>query len=397
VPVPPGPDGPARLAPALAAALDGSGPAIAPIPTVTTSVSSDYVASMLAAARPDDPGLPLESDDIAVVLTTSGSTGRPRGVLLTAAQLTSMTAIVNGAGATPQWIAALPVTSMGGLNVLVRSMAVGREALALPSIGGASPFSPAAFHDAVDAASATSNDVRVALVPAQVSRLLSDEAGVRALRQCATVLVGGAAMRPSLRAIAQELGVALTSTYGATETAGGCVFDGIPLPGVTVSADGSPGQLSVFGPCVASGYRGDAETTRNRFLADGFRTPDIGMVADDGRVTVLGRADDIVVIRGVNVSPPAIERVIEDLPDVASAAVVTSDDDAGEPVVHAFVVTRETAPDIEGEILATVVRLLGAAAGPRRIHRVGQLPHLPNGKVDRRLLLAMIDTGEGTD
>ena len=98
VPVPPGAEGPARLLPALAVALDGSGPAVTPVPTVSTAVSNDYVMSVLTAVRPD---LPLESDEVAAVVATSGSTGSPRGVLLTAGQLTALTEAVNGADSSP--------------------------------------------------------------------------------------------------------------------------------------------------------------------------------------------------------------------------------------------------------------------------------------------------------
>ena len=110
--------------------------------------------------------------------------------------------------------------------------------MVVPSIGGAGPFTDLAFAAAVDAAAAASDDIRVALVPAQVSRLLSSDRGIGALQRCTSILVGGRATRPSLRAAATDLGITLTTTYGATETAGGCVFDGRPLPGVTVTADG---------------------------------------------------------------------------------------------------------------------------------------------------------------
>ena len=83
-PVPPGPFGLSALIGAVASALDGSGPAVAPVPTTSVTISSDYVAGILRALRPDDPDAPLESDEVAVVLATSGSTGAPRGVLLTA-------------------------------------------------------------------------------------------------------------------------------------------------------------------------------------------------------------------------------------------------------------------------------------------------------------------------
>jgi O-succinylbenzoic acid--CoA ligase len=396
VPVPPGAEGPARLLPALAAALDGSGPAVAPIPTVSASVSNDYVMSLLAAVRADDASHPLESDEVAVVLATSGSTGAPRGVLLTAAQLTAMTAAVHGPGASPQWIAALPVTSMGGFNVLVRSLAADREPVVVASIGGAGPFTEEAFEGAVDTAAARADDVRVALVPAQLARLLAGDRGIAALQRCAAVLVGGAATRPSLLAAARDLGIRLVTTYGATETAGGCVFDGIPLPGVRVTADGSPGLLTIAGPCVALGYRGEPELTRRVFTDVGYQTSDLGEIASDGTVTIVGRADDVVIIRGVNVSPLAIERVLADLPHVAAAAVVTSpgrDDDA---VLHAFLEVRDTAPWAQDLARVEVERRLGLPARPL-IHRVDRLPHLPNGKVDRRLLQEWAARPEGDD
>jgi O-succinylbenzoic acid--CoA ligase len=385
VPVPPGPEGPARLIEALAGALDGTGPAIAPVPTVSATVSNDYVMSILRAVRAADGDPPLESDEVAAVIATSGSTGSPRGVLLTADQLTSLSPWVNGAGNRPQWIAALPVTSMGGLNVLIRALAADRAPLSVSSVGGAGPFTSHQFEDVVDAASRVTDDVRVSLVPAQVARLLADDRGIAALLRCRTVLVGGAALRPSLRAGASALGIPLTTTYGATETAGGCVFDGVPLPGVAVSTEGAPGVLAINGPSVALGYRADPEATLRAFGPWGYRTSDLGEVDGDGRVRVMGRVDDVVVVNGVNVSPTAIERVLDDLPDIVTAAVVAVDDADSEPALHAFIEVREDAPGIEDLGREEIGRRLGGAARPV-VHRVARLPHLPNGKVDRRLL-----------
>ena len=283
---------------------------------------------------------------------------------------------------------------MGGLNVLVRALASGREPVVVPSIGGAGPFTDLAFAAAVDAAAAGSDDIRVALVPAQVSRLLSSDRGIGALQRCTSILVGGAATRPSLRAAATDLGITLTTTYGATETAGGCVFDGRPLPGVTVTADGTPGSLTIAGPTVALGYRGEPELTRARFGPGVFRTADLGEVGADGSVTVLGRDDDVVVIGGVNVSPLAVERVIADLPDIVAAAAVSALARSGEARLHAFIEVRDTASGAEDEARDEVVRRLGRAATPT-VHRVARLPHLPNGKVDRRLLQQW--AAEGTD
>lgn len=391
LPVPPGIAGVDAVLPALAAALAGSGPPVAPVPVASAAVSTAYVASVLAAVRPGDRSAPLEHDDVAVVLPTSGSTGDPRGVLLPARALTAMCAVANaapdGRPGTPLWIVALPVTSMGGLNVLVRALASGVAPLALPSLGGAEPFTPGAFAAAVDVARSRSSDVRVSLVPAQVARLLSDDAGVEALRGCIRILVGGGPLRPSLRSIAAGLGIDLTATYGSTETAGGCVFDGSPLPGVTVSVESGrePGRLVIEGPCLAVGYRGAPELTAEHFVEGRFRTSDLGSVSPAGTVTVLGRIDDVVVVKGVNVSPLAVERVIEDLPDVAAAAVVAPVID-GEPSIHAFIQVRDAAVGLAAVVEATVEERLGRAARPAHVWPIDRLPCLPNGKVDRQRL-----------
>lgn len=383
VPVPPGIEGPARLLPALADALAGTGAAIAPVPTVTSTVSNDYVMSVLAALRPDDT--PLESDDVAVVIATSGSTGSPRGVLHSTRTLTALTDAVHGAGARPQWVLALPVTSVGGINVLVRAIAADREPITLPTIGGAGPFSPRDFAAAVDSARQQHDDVRVSLVPPQVARLLSDEDGTRALRECSQILVGGAALRTSLREVASAIGITLVSTYGSTETSGGCIYDGVPLPGVEAHVDPETGTLVIQGPHVALGYRCAPDLTRQCFTPEGYRTPDIARVADDGRVTVIGRSDDVVIINGVNVSVTAVEHALADHPDIEAAAVVAVTAPEREPQLHAFVVVRDSAPRAMDDARESTSQRLGRPARPQ-MHQVDSLPHLPNGKVDRRLL-----------
>ncbi len=384
VPVPPGPEGPARLLPALADALAGDGPAIAPVPVVSATVSSDYVATALRAVQADG-GPPLESDDVAAVVATSGSTGDPRGVLLTADNLTALTPAVQ-AQARPQWIVALPVTSIGGINVLVRALAADLEPLVVPSIGGAGPFRPEEFTSIVDRARERSDDVRVSLVPAQLTRLLSDTAATEALQACHSVLVGGAGLRPSLRSVAENLGIDLTSTYGATETSGGCVYDGRPLDGVTITVDEPTGRLRLSGPSIAIGYRGDPAATAATFIDGAYLSSDVGTVSDDGTVTVIGRADDVVTVGGVNVSPGAAERVITDHPDVAAGAVVAAIDANGDARLHAFVEIRDDASGVADSVRAAVTEQLGRPARPV-VHRVQHLPHLPNGKVDRRALV----------
>ncbi len=386
-PVPPGPIGLSALIDPVASALDGSGPAVAPVPTTSVTVSSDYVAGIMRALRPDDPDVPLESDEVAVVLATSGSTGAPRGVLLTAKALGALTDSVNGTGRAPQWIAALPLSSMGGFNVLLRSLAAGRAPIPIESLGGAAPFTPLDFWQAVHTAAALSFDIRVSLVAAQVRRLLSDEAGIEALKGCSQVLVGAGPLPASLEVTAKSHGIHLTRTYGATETSGGCVYDGVPLPGVSLDTLPS-GEVVISGPMLALGYRLDRERTEARFTEPGYRTGDLGSI-DSGRLTLHGRIDDVVVVNGVNVALGAVEKVIDACPDVESAVALALPLGDDEIEIVAIVIADSAAAGIRQQINAAVQGALGRPAVPRRVAVVPDLPQLPNRKIDRALLRAL--------
>lgn len=378
VPVPPGPDGVLALVDPVRAALDGSGPAIAPIPVASATVSATYTGQLAEAIHPDDPANPLESDDIAVVLATSGSTGAPRGVLLTANAIASLAPQIT----TPvtRWIAALPLHSMGGFNVLVRALTSGHPPIGVASLGGATVFTASDFARARDGLG--DGDVRTSLVAAQLRRLLDDAEGVHALQSCTQILIGGGPLPAPLRRRAEELGIAITSTYGATETSGGCVYDGRPLAGVEVAIADS-GEVLLRGPMLAKGYRNDPRRTVDRFTVDGYRTGDAGRF-DDGVLVIDGRLDDIVIVNGVNVSLGAIERVAEQVTGVLACAAVAATSATAEPEISLAVVSP-TSGSLEA-IRAALREHLGREAVPRRVELVDALPHLPNGKLDRAAL-----------
>jgi O-succinylbenzoic acid--CoA ligase len=327
-----------------------------------------------AVLRADEP---LE-DGADLVVVTSGSTGSGRGVLLSAAAVrASGTATLDRLGGPGSWLLALPVSAIAGLQVLCRSELAGREPVVL-----------ARGEDlAAAVARMPAGDRRyTALVPTQLVRFLDAEPD--ALRSFDAVLVGGAATDPALLTRARAEGVRVVTTYGMTETAGGCVYDGVPLDGVSVRVAGDGIELA--GPALASGYRLDPEGTADAFADGWFRTRDAGDLSDDGRLTVRGRLDDVVITGGVNVAPAAVEAALREHPGVADAVVVgRPDPEWGQRVLAAVVPAGDRAPEL-AELRRWVTERLGAPAAPRQLHVLDAVPTLHTGKPDRRAVAALI-------
>jgi o-succinylbenzoate---CoA ligase len=321
------------------------------------------------------PEIPLE-EGADLVVVTSGSTGTGRGVLLSAAALrASGEATLDRLGGPGGWLLALPVSAIAGLQVLCRSALAGRRPTVLAQ--GES------LTDAV--ARMPAGRRYTALVPTQLRRFLDAEPS--ALRAFDAVLVGGAATDPALLQRARAEGVAAVTTYGMTETAGGCVYDGLPLAGVRVRVgDG----IELAGPVLALGYRLDPSATAAAFDGGWFRTRDAGAVRPDGRLVVHGRLDDVVITGGVNVAPPAVEAALREHADVADAVVFGApDDEWGQRVVAAVVPAAGAEPDLAA-LRPWVAERLGAAAAPRELHRIDAVPALHTGKPDRRGVAALL-------
>ena len=321
--------------------------------------------------------VPLE-DGAHLVVVTSGSTGTGRGVLLAAdAVRASAQATLERLGGAGSWLLALPVSAIAGLQVLCRSEVAGRAAVVLGK-----------GEDLASAVTRMPADDRryTALVPTQLVRFLDAEPD--ALRSFDAVLVGGAATDPALLERARAEGVRVVTTYGMTETAGGCVYDGVPLDGVRVRV--TDGGVELAGPVLASGYRLDPAATAAAFDGGWFRTRDAGDVDDDGRLTVRGRLDDVLISGGVNVAPAAVEAVLREHAGIADAVVVgRPDPEWGQRVVAAVVPAGDRAPDL-AELRRWVGDRLGAPAAPRELHVLAAVPTLHTGKPDRRAVAALI-------
>jgi O-succinylbenzoic acid--CoA ligase len=377
-------------------ALAGNGDALLPIP------ADRAAAARLDALRPGTPLLDGEDDDAdptALVVATSGSTGEPKGALLPASALrASAVATHDRLGGPGTWLLALAPHHVAGVQVLVRSLLAGTVPEVLTQGGG---FDPAAFADATARLRRRApGRCYTALVPTQLLRLL--DAGTRAVEALASfdgVLLGGAAAAPSLLRRAADAGVTVVTTYGMTETCGGCVYDGVPLEGVRVEAvdDGQPGsvgRLRLGGPVVGRGYRlrPDAPQFEQAQGLRWFTTNDLGRWDDESGLTVLGRADDVIVTGGEKVAPQSVEAVIAGVDGIGECLVVGVPDPRwGERVVALLVASRP--PTDEATVLVELRRVvkarLGAAAAPHDVLLVDALPASALGKPDRRAASAL--------
>lgn len=404
-----------------------------------------------------------------MVLRTSGSTtgtGKLVGV--------SMDALVASARATHKrlggpgiWVLALPAYHAAGVQVLVRAAVAGTHVFNAYKEGGFDPQHLAQVIDAAcvaaadcDAGSSFDDDavsscaggaggeaegalaaddsgracpVYTSLVPTQLRRALDDEQLRGALARLDAVLIGGAAADAQLLEQAKAAGIRVVTTYGMSETCGGCVYDGQPLPGVSMDVDQATGAIWLSGPMLATGYLGDEERTRRCFVsrpqagvgASGvggtasaaesaeagaggpgagsdagageparrwFITSDRGQIVD-GRLQVLGRLDDVIISGGIKVEPGPIEALLALNPLVSECAVVGLPDLQWGQVVTAVVVPASM-PGLgrvdEGAILAQIrvylEQKLSGAQCPKQVLLADALPYKGIGKVDRRAL-----------
>jgi O-succinylbenzoic acid--CoA ligase len=300
-----------------------------------------------------------------VVLTTSGSSGVPKQVVLTRdAVLASAATSAARLGGSGPWLLALPSSYVAGFNVICRSLVAGHRPVVLD---GRTPAEVTAAGDGF-----------VSVVPTQLHRWLDAPADRAALATRAAVLVGGGPVDPALRTRAAEAGVRLVATYGSAETCGGCVYDGLPLDGVGVAL-APDGRIRIGGPTLFSGYLDDEQATASALVDGWFVTSDAGRLDEDGRLSVLGRVDDMVVSGGVNVPAAAVASRLREHPGVYAAEVVgVPDPEWGNRVVAVVegTLTLDEARDWVGE------RHLRAWA-PRDLVVVPAMPMLTNGKVDR--------------
>jgi O-succinylbenzoic acid--CoA ligase len=362
---------------ALMAALHGEGPTV----------------EIVLDENGEPQAVPVETDvdEAAVVVRTSGSTGTPKATVLTvdalAASSVSTAMALRGEG---QWLLALPLQYVAGVQVLVRSLYAGTRPWVMDQSDG---FTPEAF---TAAAEELTDKIRfTSLVPTQLQRLLDSPAPetLAVLRRFNAILLGGAPASPDLLATARAEGLTVVTTYGSAETSGGCVYDGEPLDGVEVRiGEGElEGRVLLGGDTVAAGYLDAARASKAAFFEeDGVRwyiTGDLGELGEDGKLTVLGRADDVIITGGIKASAAYIQSKLEALDGVTAAFVAGVPSREWGQAVAAYVAVDDPTPEGIKGFTAKREAALGVLA-PKTVLATSELIMLPNGKPDR---LAMID------
>ena len=371
--MPPGPDWPA-----LVQHIWADGAAIFPI---DHRLPEPDVQALLLAAKPTlvigpegehrPPDGRSADPDVAVIVATSGTAGRPKLVqfdrnAIDAAVASSALAL--DAGPADRWLCCLPVAHIGGLLVLMRAVLLG---------------APVSVHVQFDV-EPFAMEPRMAftsIVPTMLGRLV--DAGVD-LSHFRAVLVGGGPVPEELVAKAREGGANVVSTYGLTESCGGVVHDGRPLPGTRVRL-GPDDEIQLNGPTLMLGYRDDPEATTRAFTEDRWlRTDDAGVFDGEGRLAAVGRLDDVVLSGGEKIWPDEVEAALRHHLKVADVAVRGRPDSEWGTRVVAFVVPSDPDDPPSLESLRDVAaQRLPRYKAPQELVLVDELPRTPLGKVRR--------------
>ena len=395
-------------------------------------------------------GQTQDPESLALVVGTSGSTGTPKQTAL------SVRALRASARATErffadypsvgsakqrrvvsevpaQWLLALPAHYVAGAQVLARSVLAGTTPVVAASVTDGVSFTPEVFLNAAERLSCARRFI--SLVPTQVHKLLeAAEANPTlgseiydALGQFTGILLGGAPASASLLAAARELGLNVVTTYGSAETAGGCVYSGVALPGVrlrvvpegagladspVVAGAEAAGRIWLGGEHLASGYMGDSARTASHFFVDAdgcrwYRTDDYGSLTppapnapeNEGTpmLNIVGRSDDVIITGGVKVSSHAVAAVLESHPAVREAAVAGVPDARWGAAVIAAVTLRNLPEHYGADAAETARQLqqlcgaqLGAAGVPKVVRIVPDFPATSTGKPDRLAIYSML-------
>jgi O-succinylbenzoic acid--CoA ligase len=340
---------------------------------------ADITARLAKSLAGDGPAISLGPisvevvpSQIAIVVSTSGSTGDAKEVGLSAAALLASAKATNkffGASKGQTWSLLLPLTHIAGINVLVRALELGTIAIDARGITG--KYSDADY---------------TAIVPTQLFRALNGDSDLLAhLLVAKSVLVGGAALDKKLAEQARAAGINVIESYGMTETCGGCVYDGLPIGDTSVEIN-KDGLIKISTASLATTYLNDPPGWSSKLENGNFLTSDLGEI-NNGKLRVTGRADDVIVTGGENISLTKVEEVIRGaFAGIECAAFAVADQQWGQ-ALH-LAIAGEVKPELSA-INQSLSSKISAAAKIKRAIYLDQLPKTALGKVNRQELASL--------
>jgi malonyl-CoA/methylmalonyl-CoA synthetase len=347
---------------------------------------SGTFAELAARQKPHQATAARSTDDLASLIYTSGTTGRSKGAMITHGNIASNAKALHAYwGFVPGDVLlhALPIFHVHGLFVALHTALLNAShILWMPK------FELATF---------------MRLLPRS-----SVIMGVPTFYTCKKLRLAISGSAPLLAETHKEFrartGLAILERYGMTEAGmitsnpykGGRRLAGTvgyALPGVSVRiADtegrvlppGKVGVLEVKGPNVFKGYWRNPEKTKEEFRKGYFVSGDLARMSKDGRVTIVGRAKDLIITGGFNVYPIEVEGEINSLPGVGESAVVgVPHPDFGEGIIAVVTAAPGGAPPSEADIISSLSQRLAKFKLPKRVFLASDLPRNAMGKVQK--------------
>lgn len=360
-------------------------------------------------------------DQVSFILSTSGSTkpgGRLVGISLEALRA-SHQATAQRLGGNGIWVSALPRDHIAGFQVIARAYAGGTEPVTIDMTDG---FKPSRLREALHNIPSGNLPIYLSLVPTQLRRALADTETTAALRICSAILVGGAHISSSLLSAGREAGLNLVTTYGMTETCGGCVYDGVPLPRVKVAVNA--GRIWLATPTLMNGYlEAESDPEIREFSGTSWlATNDTGKIvfgnerrkhpqeslgegaviidmSSPAHLEVLGRLDDTIISGGENISLPLVTRAAEQVGFPGIEFCALKDEEWGQILCAVFssaalpAAEPTAAPNLAqlgGNLRESLREHLPSSHLPRAAVLLPHFPLLPSGKLDRLALEAAV-------